>query len=90
MKICICNNCGTLIHDHNPSNRSYDFTESDLRRYHIEDMKPFEEDGEQSLGCPECKTDGYLRDIESLEQLPGEQEDEFYYTSLLYGTDNEQ
>ena len=29
-------------------------------------MKKFEEDGHYFWGCPECGTDGYLKDLETL------------------------
>ncbi len=61
--ICRCNSCNQLYIDTNP--------QSDAPRYELPDDHDLqtltlqvETDGDLFQGCPECKTDAYLMDID--------------------------
>lgn len=66
MKIARCNNCYTFIHDVNPGNNSFDFTEEQLKNVSVADTS-FDSGG--FMICPKCETDAFLMDVESIEDL---------------------
>lgn len=61
MKLCTCNNCGSIFEDMNPGDDSIEYTG---RQYnHLPELPTILlDDGTIGYGCPECKTDGYLQD----------------------------
>ena len=65
MKIARCNNCWSLIHDDNPSEESFDFTEKQLEGFIIENP----DFSKGYMCCPACETDDYLCDLTSIEEL---------------------
>jgi len=67
VELCLCNNCGSYLIDHNPKIGAKTYNEScadgelkqftDLSGYNIShDIQYF-------WGCPNCQTDEYLTDI---------------------------
>jgi len=64
--ICACNNCGTCFIDENPQ------TDTPKLLVNVFKLQPIQKFsvGENSFwGCPNCKTDDYLIDVDSQEQL---------------------
>lgn len=66
--ICKCNNCGTLMYDENPQTDQPKIDVSNLP-LEIYPMELLEEDGESYRGCGHCQTDGYLVDVNSLDEI---------------------
>ena len=58
MRICKCNQCNGLFDDLNPQVDAREYPELPFRMLsrHLDDGWPF-------WGCPECKTDEYLADV---------------------------
>jgi hypothetical protein len=60
VQFCKCNNCGEVFFDTNPADQPF---------FKIPEDKSFretttqEDKGGPFIGCPECKTDGYLVDV---------------------------
>jgi len=64
--LCLCNRCWVVMHDENPCEESYDFSDDDLKSLEIEDQA---RDNDGCVVCPICEDDGTLFDITSMEQL---------------------
>lgn len=74
-KLCICNNCLSVMVDENPSDRA-EFETKNLELVDMEfltedSLEPGEDEdqGAGFWGCPKCLTDGYLMDVEFIEQI---------------------
>ena len=61
--LCLCNRCCIVMHDENPSNESYNFSDDDLKSLDIKDQVRAE-DGH--VMCPVCEDDGALFDVTSM------------------------
>ena len=66
--ICKCTNCGTLMYDDNPQIGQLKIDISCLS-LEILPMELLQENGESFKGCGNCQTDGYLTDINSLDEI---------------------
>ena len=70
MKLCTCNNCGTVYEDMNPGDESIEYPERLRNEYQIEELPTIIHDGKDDpfdagyigYGCSECLTDGHLQD----------------------------
>lgn len=65
-QFCKCNNCDEVFFDTNPSEQPF-FSIPEGKSYN--QLETLEEDGEFFQGCPNCETDGHLKDIEQQEEL---------------------
>ena len=64
-QFCKCNNCGDVFFDTNQSDQPF-FKIPEGKSFR--DLTTQEDEGGLFQGCPECKTDGALMDLEN-EQL---------------------
>ena len=63
IKLCTCNNCGTVYVDDNPSNESIDYSDGLIALFKIEGLPLIPlNDGTEGCGCPRCESDAYLQD----------------------------
>ena len=63
-QFCKCNNCGEVFIDTNPDRQPKFPITMDMR-----ELDMLNDEGGCFKGCPTCKTDSYLMDIETVEQL---------------------
>lgn len=69
-QFCKCNNCEEVFFDTNPSEQPFFAIPKDKGYRELPTIK--EEDGDEVYfhkGCPTCKTDGFLKDVEEEEEL---------------------
>lgn len=69
-QFCKCNNCGEVFFDTNPSNQPFFNIPKGKTYNELPTIKG--EDGDEVYffpGCPTCKTDGFLKDVEHEEEL---------------------
>ncbi len=73
--LCKCNNCGSIFYDENPKSENL-LINTEKINLSILPMELLNEEGDSFYGCGNCKTDGYLTDIDDLfnfhELLPAE------------------
>jgi len=67
--LCKCNNCGKILIDENPQTGAPKFELTGDE----ETMEYFEEADEFFYGCPKCKTDAFLMDLQDVVNQQTEQ-----------------
>lgn len=69
-QFCKCNNCEEVFFDANPGEQPFFLIPKGKSYNELPTIK--EEDGDEVYffrGCPTCKTDGYLKDVELIDEL---------------------
>lgn len=62
VNLCICNNCGSMLIDHNPQVNAQ-MSEVDTSKYDELIIDNNIKGMEGAWICPNCKTDSYLADL---------------------------